>query len=399
MDNILAIPTSDEGLVQLLHWCEQGDLEQLQRHANEKKSDYIMRQCVKAACATHHWGVVEWLMRKWLTRSKAVAESGKHVSFHSGRHSHESNDLGLLQIVPVDASATGEHPIYNWFGEVCEQGDVAVFQHVVDVLPLPIPAHSLEYGFITCCEHGHLSLVQDAWWTHSVTIGPLLRKKAFMRACVHGQLEMARWLYASAVIILEPGYEQHTCFGQVCANGHLSIAQWLLRDIIPDVNVRADNEYSFRHACLNGHLNVAQWLLQQQQQQQPLGSLSTNNHCYAFVKACELGHLTVAQWLLLQEPLMELDNDTRLRVWQEAARKASVNGYVEVVQWLLGMHRLDQLHQLLVSLTDNPCRNNMVLRSLAQNWFAQYRRRITSMFVRLNSICPTDLIVDCAEWI
>lgn len=78
----------------------------------------------------------------------------------------------------------------------------------------------------------------------------------FPRACFHGSLRVARWIYSLRQVDIHAGNDG--AFRWACENGCLDAAQWIYS--LGGVDVHAVNYYAFRCACVNRHYDVAQWI-------------------------------------------------------------------------------------------------------------------------------------------
>ena len=131
----------------------------------------------------------------------------------------------------------------------------------------------------------------------------------FANACLHGQVDYAKFLFSLNPASITIIYAQ-SLFFTTCKNGYLKLAQWLywLNPSMPNMT----ETYTFCVVCEKGHLALAQWILSVRPNVQK--SMPQN----AFRQACRQGHLHVAEWLQTLQPFLykitleRFDNQTNI---------------------------------------------------------------------------------------
>lgn len=147
------------------------------------------------------------------------------------------------------------------------------------------------------CEIGQLESVQQhVYGRINVTL-----TFAFQKACRHGCLEVAKWIYS-----IKPSVDVSACraFQSACENGHLEVAQWLYQNN-PTLDVYEQFIGVFLSACRNKHFEVAKWI----------HSIKPMNES-TLKFACENGHPDVVQWILSIKPMIDIPENKNLKVVQ-----------------------------------------------------------------------------------
>jgi hypothetical protein len=82
-------------------------------------------------------------------------------------------------------------------------------------------------------------------------------KFAFICACSHGKLKIARWIFK-----MKPTYDHSTrsAFIAACYNGHLHVAKWLQK-VRPPILYSYQWPTSCSVAYRDNHFHVAKWLI------------------------------------------------------------------------------------------------------------------------------------------
>jgi len=159
--------------------------------------------------------------------------------------------------------------------------------------------------------------------------------KAFRIACLHGHLEVLKWLVDKfGLTVMDVRCNENWAFRIACLHGHLEVAKWLVdkfRLTIEDV--RSLDNYAFRLACSHGHLEVAKWLVD------IFGLTIDDVRCLdheAFRYACQYGHLNILHYLIGRFQLTEDDYSAGVNSnWTSLITKACVEGNKFMVSWFI----------------------------------------------------------------
>ena len=180
-----------------------------------------------------------------------------------------------------------------------------------------------ENNFSKACIKGDLTLAKDLLAKYLLTLRPISdifanNAETFQRVCANDYLDMAKWL-----LEITPTIDISICekaFHVACSCGSLKVAKWLL-EIHSTINISAE---TFRVVCGNDYLDIAKWLLEIT----PTIDISICED--AFRLACRCGSLKVAKWLLEIHSTINISADN-----EYAFRAACFYDYLPVINWLL----------------------------------------------------------------
>lgn len=150
----------------------------------------------------------------------------------------------------------------------------------------------------------------------------LLDKINFLNVCIHGYINLAKFLYKKDEDIDD-------VFTEVCMHGHIEIAKWLygLSDSIQNYI-----ETSFIWSCQGGHIEIAKWLYGLHSSNRLLCSFDFLTLTSAFVNACCYDHIEIAKWLYGLSNSMQYSLD--YLTLNHAFIDACCCGYIEIAEWL-----------------------------------------------------------------
>lgn len=151
-------------------------------------------------------------------------------------------------------------------------------------------------AFVKCCLNGQLEIAK--WLDQLVTCpqrphtcGSITQ--TFIKCCYRGQINVAKWLYQSKPTIKNDLYHD-VFFANCCEKGKLEIVKWLYQsDLIYSESIHKHYRHIFKISCRHGHLELAQWIYYLKFEE--INIRMENN--YAFRWACMKNKLDVAQWL------------------------------------------------------------------------------------------------------
>ncbi len=161
------------------------------------------------------------------------------------------------------------------------------------------------------------------------------------RACRHGHLSLAKWLYEG-----KPWVQDISCMlfnGTIdaCTSGHLHVMQWIVPMMSPP-QFTAGLRSIFSTACHYGHLAIVEWLYSTF----PVADLDMFQDDHkVFLDACVQGHVCITKWFAdtMSHPYPSPDIERR------GFRFACILGRCEVVKWFLrrDCHLLETWKSLL----------------------------------------------------
>jgi hypothetical protein len=189
------------------------------------------------------------------------------ATFNAPSEGTPLEELEELRLKLRDAHAeivelTRENEVYEW---LALSGDAAKALRTLEDESFPF-SHLRDKNLVSYVYHARWSFEED---------------------CVYrGCLPVGRWLYSLRVVDLWLNGPWH--FERACAHGNLAVAQWLYG---LEVDVHHIKGYAFRSACERGHLPTAQWLYR-------LGGIDIHRHDdWAYQGAFDNKHDDVVGWL------------------------------------------------------------------------------------------------------
>lgn len=125
--------------------------------------------------------------------------------------------------------------------------------------------------------------------------------KLFWKTCIGGYLFIMKYLLAKKKYSdrINIRYYWDYAFRLCCVHGHLEMAKWLHQFSLAKnnlINIHSASEYAFRWSCRNGHLDIAKWLYQLSQTTKEIIDIHINSD-YIFKKCCRYRRLDVVEWL------------------------------------------------------------------------------------------------------
>ena len=217
--------------------------------------------------------------------------------------------------------------------------------------------------FIACCSLGYLEMSQLLF-----SIG-LIKKTmkqcifvSFTRACQHGHLEMAKWLYQ--IIDFEKKYlhmNHDSVFRFACANGHIKIVKWLLT--IDNFNINTFNVDAFIKS--RNHLKILKFLFKK-------FTIKIEDMWDIFQLCCAENNFECAQLLYM------INNNV---ITELAFHNACVGNRKEILLWLF--ENKDEDFQIDTAIAfENACKggNLEIAEMLLNSKGADIKRNINQIF-------------------
>lgn len=224
-----------------------------------------------------------------------------------------------------------------------------------------------EFILMASLEMGQLEIAK--WLIEcGIDIGRIY-KKAFMKACGNGKLEIVQWLYSLRVINQPPDIYS-IAFFKACGHDQLEIAQWLhsLKAFSNDcghdlyvTNVHYKCEYALRISCFNGLIDIVKWLYSLRvdinaKNGEPLRLACTSGYLdlakllvayganinavhkkysSVFQATCKYGQIEIAKWLV--DIGVDIDYHTIRQAFDNACKQDNL----EFAKWLYECGRID----------------------------------------------------------
>jgi hypothetical protein len=234
----------------------------------------------KLACANGHAHIVQWLLE--LDPSIDESPPDSEYAFRLACTTHPEH-FKICQMIYQNEyqhyfiTTSKDDPVsanyLDAFEYYCSVGDISSVHELLQKYPSIFTEESrLDFVFHRICKNGQTEMAK--WLRHMIptmdistryTKTTLNRqvdfsdKKGYLHmklSCVHGNLEMAKWLYTQRLDISVS--EWRFMFSNVCQAGHLDVVKWLLQ-IKPSIGLIT--EHAFCNACYSGNLELAQYLL------------------------------------------------------------------------------------------------------------------------------------------
>lgn len=180
----------------------------------------------------------------------------------------------------LNLSANNEHALF-----VCSvHNHLHIMKWLLETKPDTNVGIMNERIFMGACHRGNMEIVT---WRLSIqpAVAPYYYKRGFEKACMSGQLELAKELFKLNPSFLNIVDAFVAAFYLKNCDNQLLVAKWLTTFNIP---VYAFKQV-FHNACAHGKLRVAQWVLAE------CSELSMS-HEY-FKSACVENHTNIALWL------------------------------------------------------------------------------------------------------
>jgi ankyrin repeat protein len=224
---------------------------------------------------------------------------------------------------------------------------LGLLEEVKKIKYLIFQKNVLSKGFLKACVNGHL---ETAKWLYTVEGRFYTSKNSLLiGVCMNNQLEVLQWLYkidpqilsrpqlmvdvtenalikkyfelSNWLLDFQP-YMFNKLFYSMCAKNHIETVKYMY-GICPEYSLL--NYFSaFCSACSGGSLEIAKWILEIH----PELDISASNE-YAFCCACENNHIEIVKWLFEINPTMDIS-----ALDEDAFCKACNNGHIEIVKLL-----------------------------------------------------------------
>ena len=163
---------------------------------------------------------------------------------------------------------------------------------------------------------------------------PEVLSSAMFEACVAGELDVCRWLFAqgAASTLRTPGSGTWSAMAGACCAGHIEVAKWLFKvGSADDLRIPDKEGTTPMHiTCQQGHLELAKWLLEFGGAE--VVRVPDKDGSTPMLKACQQGHLDVVKWLYEVggvETVLTPDNDG-----DTPMHYACRAGHLKVAKWL-----------------------------------------------------------------
>ncbi len=229
------------------------------------------------------------------------------------------------------------------FIELIEKGNFIEIQDYLNSNPSIDISAGNENAFCQACIHGHLEVAKWLLETKpNINIG-ICKNFSFHYACRFEHLEIAQWIYSLKPEVIEESGE--SAFHTACYNGNLEFAKWII-SIKPDLKIifnayegigDEDNDEdnyevsTFVSACSSGSLELVQWLFEIR----PETKITEYTGFDAFVNACHKGNLSIAKFILEKKPDLNIREQSDYTFFNTCVQAdEGVEGCYETAQWL-----------------------------------------------------------------
>jgi hypothetical protein len=162
-----------------------------------------------------------------------------------------NNDLdNAMKTIHEDRTIKTYNNLKHAFLVSCVHGRLNMAKWISGIKPY-INVH--ESGIMElCCANGHLKIVQ---WLISYRCSDKIKKKAFKESCLLHQNHIIEWLLQTDNI----GTDIESAFIWLCSHNYLNLAQHLYQTY-PNLNIHAYNCRAFMKCCLKNVTTMVQWL-------------------------------------------------------------------------------------------------------------------------------------------
>jgi hypothetical protein len=239
----------------------------------------IKKNTVLDIVKNRHFELLEWLQEKntiihtiiWNIIKEIMRSGDLGLLDHLVRHMPFSKKMITLRIIPVTIELVQNNQLeilkwldvhfiniiytfnnYELYRIAFENNHDELLDWLILKNPPALYGFDVKPIFIKACVSGNIKLAKLLYHRYSISIQEI-HSQIVLNCSVQGKLDVLKWLYS-----IYTDYDFNGMFINASMNGHINVLQWLLYLEHIDKNIILD---SFRNACLKNDTRIITFLL------------------------------------------------------------------------------------------------------------------------------------------
>jgi len=215
------------------------------------------------------------------------------------------------------------------------------------------PAHNELVAFHYACQNGHIHIAE--WLTDRFGISKQDVRAGCYRLiwliCMEGLLETLQWLIHRFDLSRHDVLKDNRAFLKACQHGHLRVAKWMAEEYnIAREQISWYDKKPLLLACANGHTAVAKWLCKTygfrrdysllQEQWRGIAGVTPEMLADVFEQGCANGTLKHVQWMIRH---FGLSHDEVRGTHDRAMEWATRRNKLDTALWLAKVYYVNKM--------------------------------------------------------